>query len=287
MRIGPEEIERRVEAAQGAYARCVLCPRLCAVDRTVGRAGLCDLGPDAILYKEYLHYGEEEHLVPSHAVFLTGCNMRCVFCTDDPWVRDTTLGRPVVPAELAATIARRRAEGARNVNFVGGLPDVNVLAILRTLALCPQDTRVVWNTNLLVTDALLALVDGVVDLWLADLKFGDDRCALRLAGVQGYLGVLHPMLRRVASMGEVLVRHLVMPGHVDCCTAPALAWLARELPEATVNLMTGYVPYARARSIPGLSRRATREETARAVALLDASRIARILVDGRPRTPLR
>lgn len=282
MRVDRDELQRRIRAAERAYERCVLCPRRCAVDRSRARAGLCDLGPGATIYKEYLHFGEEAHIVPTHAVFLTGCNMRCVFCTDDPWIRDTSLGRPLVPEELAATIARRRAEGARNVSFVGGLPDVNVLAILRTLALCPPDTRVVWNTNLLVTPELIDLIDGVVDVWLADLKFGDDRCALRLSGVKGYLGVLHPMLRRVAGKGELLIRHLVMPGHLDCCTAPALAWVARELPDATLNLMTRYVPYARARTMPGLSRRTSREDAARAVDLLRATGHGRVLVDGVP-----
>lgn len=282
MRIDQKQLLRRVEATERAYACCVLCAKRCGVDRRVHRAGACDLGPDAYLYKEYVHYGEELVLTPSHTIYLTGCNFRCVFCTDDAQVRDTTLGERVVPAELAAIIARRRAEGARNVNFVGGLPDVNLLAILRTLALCPEDTRVVWNTNLYDTDETMDLLDGVVDVWLADLKFGNDECARELSGARTYGDVLHQMLLRAASSGEVLARHLVMPGHLDCCTRPALAWLAEHLPDATVNLMTAYWPYAQARRMPGLDRRTSREEAERAVAMLRAAGTRHPLVNGRP-----
>ncbi|GMV38928.1 MAG: hypothetical protein AMXMBFR64_06440 [Myxococcales bacterium] len=281
MRVDRAELERRVEATERAYAHCTLCARRCGVDRRVRRGGVCDLGPDAFLYKEYVHYGEEEVLTPSHTIFLTGCNFRCVFCTDDAQVRDTTLGVRVDPPALAATIARRRSEGARNVNFVGGLPDVNLLAILRTLSLCPADTRVVWNTNLYDTDETLDLLDGVVDVWLADLKFGNDACARELSGARAYGDTLHAMLSRAAGSGEVLARHLVMPGHLECCTRPALEWLARHLPDATVNLMTAYWPYAEARRIPGLDRRTSRDEARRAIDLLRATGVARPLVNGR------
>jgi putative pyruvate formate lyase activating enzyme len=280
MRITRDELHHRIEATREAYRRCVLCAKRCGVDRSERRAGACDLGPSAFLYKEYVHYGEEEHLVPSHTIFLTGCNFRCVFCTDDTWIRDTTRGERVVPERLAALIAQRRAEGARNVSFVGGLPDVNLLAILETLAHCPTETHVVWNTNLYDDGPTLDLLSGVVGTWVADLKFGNDACAHALSGARHYTRTLHAALQRVAG-DDLVVRHLVMPGHLECCTRPALAFVASELPGAVVNLMTAYWPHAGARSLPGLDRRTPRAERDAAVAMLMDLALPLAMVDGK------
>jgi len=215
------------------------------VDRHRGERGQCGLGVGGRVYKEYLHLGEEETLVPSHTIYLAGCNLRCAFCSDwDAVIHPDRHGRPMSPAELAERIAVRRQEGARNVNFVGGLPDVNVLYVMETLAHCPADTHVVWNTNLWTTTRAIEKLTGIVGTWLVDLKFGSNACAKRLAGVDDYTERLRALLPLASQAGELLVRHLLMPGHLECCTRPALRWLRERLPEATVNLMTAYHPFS-------------------------------------------
>ncbi len=245
--VDPGALTDALAWARRAYRACDVCAARCGVDRYVGAAGRCGLGAEARVYKEYLHLGEEQALVPSHTIYMTGCNLRCVFCSDDgPVRRPLEHGVVATPRALAARIALRRRQGATNVNFVGGLPDVNVLAILETLALCPPDTHVVWNTNLWTTEEAVERLGGVVGTWLVDYKFGDDRCALRLSGTRGYLATLDARLAQLAlSRGgdRLIVRHLVMPGHLECCTRPALAHIARVAPRATVNLMTGYHPF--------------------------------------------
>lgn len=241
-----ERLDAAVAWAEAAYANCDVCAQRCHVDRTAGPAGVCHLGVDARIYKEYLHLGEEAALVPSHTVFTTGCNFRCVFCSDDRFVRRPQEFGVVIPPEaLAHRIAQRRAQGATNVNFVGGVPDVNVLFILRTLQHCPDDTHVVWNTNLWTTPEAMDHLDGVVGTWLADYKFGNDRCARKLAGgIRDYMGTLDPLLdKAVASRANVIVRHLVMPGHVACCTLPVIDRMAQRWPDTPLNLMLGYHPF--------------------------------------------
>ena len=248
--------------ARRAYGACDVCAARCGVDRYAGPGGRCGLGAGARVYKEYLHLGEERALVPSHTVYLTGCNLRCVFCSDDgPVRRPLVHGVEASPAALAARVALRRRQGATNVNFVGGVPDVNVLAILETLALCPTDTHVVWNTNLWTTAEAVKHLAGVVGTWLVDYKFGADRCAARLAGVRGYTETLDARLGQLAALttrprgAGLIVRHLVMPGHLGCCTRPALEHIARVAPGAIVNLMTGYHPFHLAgRSLGGAAR---------------------------------
>jgi putative pyruvate formate lyase activating enzyme len=282
MRVDAETLAERIRLTEAAYKRCTLCARRCGVDRTLAPSGFCGLGVDAFVYKEHVHLGEEAFLVPTHTVYLGGCSFRCVFCSDDAWVRRPQAGVRATPEALARRIARRRSEGARSVSFVGGLPDVNLLAILRTLALCPIDTHVVWNTNLYIEAETFDLLEGVVDTWLADHKFGAPRCA-RLAGVADYAEILEPaLLRAHASDARLVVRHLLMPGHVECCAIPVLEWLAAHTPGATVNLMTAYVPMARARELPGLDRRNSRAEIDRAVQVLRALHGATGLVDGVP-----
>ncbi len=280
--ISPAALERAIAWAEVRYRACDVCAARCGVDRHAGPGGVCGLGVDGRVYKEYLHLGEEAHLLPSHAIYLTGCNLRCAFCSDDAQVRaPRSHGLVVPPAALARRVAERRAQGATNVNFVGGLPDVNLLYILRVLAHCPDDTHVVWNTNLWTTPEALDHLAEIVSTWLVDLKFGDDRCALKLAGVRDYWATLTALLPRAAATGGgVLVRHLLMPGHLDCCTRPTLAWLEAHLPSATVNLMTGYHPYRLAGSRGPMGGPCAPEERDGARALLAQTRVARRLLDG-------
>jgi putative pyruvate formate lyase activating enzyme len=281
-RVDPEALRDALEWARARYESCDVCATACGVNRHAGELGQCGLGVQGRVYKEYLHLGEERTLVPSHAVYLSGCNLRCVFCSDwDAVVHPERHGALLSPEELAARIAHRRAEGARNVNFVGGLPDVNVLYILETLTLCPLDTHVVWNTNLWTTPEAIERLTGVVGTWLVDLKFGADDCAKRLAGVEAYTERLHRLLPMAERAGALLVRHLLMPGHLECCTRPALEWLRANTPEATINVMTGYHPFALKAAHGPMSGPLAATEVASGLRLLESMRFPDAMVDGR------
>ena len=270
--------------AEEAYANCMVCAARCGVDRTQGPAGVCHLGEDARVYKEYLHFGEEAALTPSHTIFMTGCNFRCVFCSDDRFVRrPQEFGVTLPPEALAKRIAQRRAEGATNVNFVGGVPDVNVLFILRTLAHCPADTHVVWNTNLWTVPEAMDRLDGVVGTWLVDYKFGNDRCGRKLAGgIRDYTATFEPLLRAAAgARGNLVVRHLLMPGHLECCTLPVLSTMATRWPRVPFNLMLGYHPFQLAGRAGSLGRSLEPAELDAALAAARASDV-NLWIDGRP-----
>jgi putative pyruvate formate lyase activating enzyme len=242
-------LDRAIAWAAEAYRACDVCAERCGVDRMQGPAGLCGLPAGGRIYKEYLHFGEERRLVPSHTVFLSGCNFRCAFCSDwDAVVDPLAHGAEVDPRAVAHRIVQRRAEGARNVNFVGGLPDVNVRYLLRVLAHVPADTRVVWNTNLWTTETAIDHLLDVVATWLVDLKFGNALCARKLSRAHDYWDIitrlfLHLVPAVRARERSIIVRHLLMPGHLACCTEPVLRWLADNAREVPVNLMTGYLPY--------------------------------------------
>lgn len=277
-------VARALAWAERAYRACDVCPEDCRVDRLAGPGGVCGLGADARVYKEYLHFGEERRLVPSHTVYLTGCNFRCAFCSDwEPVTEPLARGGVVAPDALARRIALRRAQGARNVNFVGGLPDVNVLYVLKVLEHASPDTHVVWNTNLWSSRGLVEHLAPIVGTWLVDLKFGDDACALKLARARGYWATLTARLDDLARLapGRTIIRHLLMPGHLACCTEPVLRWLAATRPGVPVNLMTGYHPFRLARAARSpLARAVPPGEIAEAIALFRNLPFADPMIDG-------
>jgi putative pyruvate formate lyase activating enzyme len=235
-------LDLKIELTARLLARCTLCPWDCRVDRLAGELGFCGLGRDAFYTKELLHFGEEAEIRPSHTIFLTGCSLRCVYCmTGDSVVRPHT-GRRVEPAAMAARIGERAREGARSISFVGGNPDQNLLPILEVLNACDVDLPVVWNSNLYGSVELMELLEGVVDIHLADLKYGNDHCAQRSSSVPRYWETVTRNLRTAARDARAIVRHLLLPGHHDCCTVPVLRWLAENLPGVPVNLMTQYRP---------------------------------------------
>lgn len=235
-------LDLKIELTARLLTQCTLCPWDCRVDRLAGELGFCGLGRDAFYTKELLHFGEEAEIRPSHTIFLTGCSLRCVYCMTGDSVVTPHTGHRVEPADMAARIAQRAREGARSISFVGGNPDQNVLPILEVLNACDVDLPVVWNSNLYGSADLMELLEGIVDIHLADLKYGNDRCAHRYSAVPRYWETVTRNLKTAARDARVVVRHLLLPGHHECCTQPVLRWLAENLSGVAVNLMTQYRP---------------------------------------------
>ena len=285
MRVTRTELDERIRALEGLWANCRVCARDCGVNRLEGEVGLCGLGREIRVYKEHIHFGEEECVVPSHTIYLTGCSFRCTFCSDDAFVQRPDQGVTLPSEALAELIARRQEEGARNVHFVGGEPSINALGILEALRHCPEDTQVVWNTNSYHAPALFEVLTGIVDTWIADLKFGSDVCG-RIAGITDHDAHVLPAIQALETdEGDLIVRHLVMPGHVECCTRPVLEWLAHNTPSARVNLMTGWLPLGRARRDAILGSRLREADRLRALELFAEAPIAHRMLDGREWRP--
>ncbi len=197
--------------------------------------------------------GEEALLRPAHAIFFSGCTATCAFCTAARFAFRPTYGIPVTAPMLAARIEQRQAEGARSVCFIGGDPAPHIPLIVATLDSLGSRRQIpaVFNSNFYLSDAALDLLDGVVDIYLPDLKFGPaagaQSCGERIGGMPDYWRVVTGCIERVYTEGKrVLVRHLLMPGHFDCCTRPVLEWLAGR-PRIEVSLLTQYVAPPQAR----------------------------------------
>jgi putative pyruvate formate lyase activating enzyme len=239
---GASLLDLKVALAEKLLAPCRLCELRCPVDRTKGETGRCGLGTGLRVYRDIVHLGEEVELLPTHTLWLAGCNWRCVYCSDWKHVDRPQDDPEVDVARVARSIEARRREGARSVTFVGGLPDVSLPGILRALQQADTSVPLVWNSNVSATVEVHELLEGLVDCHVADLKYGSERCARPASGIRGSLEGVHRNLRRVKDEAFLIVRHLVLPGHVECCARPALDWIAANLPRARVNLMGQYEP---------------------------------------------
>jgi len=245
--LGAWPLAARAEQARTHLDDCQLCPHRCGAARTTGR-GVCRVDTRTFIASEMLHLGEEEAIRPAHAVFFSGCTATCTFCTAARFAFRPQYGVEATPGQLAAAVRRRKAQGARTLEFVGGDPLPHLPFVLATLALLGDEAPpVVWNSNFYHTPEALALLDGVIALYLPDLKFGNDRCGVELGGMPDYWAVVTGAIAWAVARSRVMVRHLLMPGHFDCCTEPALRWLADAVPQATVSLLTQYFPPAHAR----------------------------------------
>ncbi len=272
------ELGKKVLAANKMMEHCELCEWRCGADRAHGETGKCGVG-EARISSEFLHMGEERELVPSHTIFFPGCNFQCGFCQNHDISQDPKDGEAIEPADLASKIDGRfgpRSEppplfplqvmrgGGRNVNFVGGDPTPNLPFILEVLDRVDSPVPVVWNSNMFLTEEAMALLDGAVDLYLTDFKYGNVECAKRLSGVTGYLGPVTRNHILAEKNGDLLIRHLVLPGHVDCCTKPVMDIIGNKLGSARINIMDQFRPVWRARDL-GLDRMLSPEEYKEAV----------------------
>ncbi len=259
----------------GRKAGCDYCPRRCRVDRAKGELGVCGCPHLPRVAHVSLHHWEEPCLSGtrgSGTVFFGGCNLKCVFCQNHDISVDP-VGRPHTPAELADVFLEQQARGAHNVNLVsptqysGPIAEALRLARAKGLAI-----PVVYNGNGYETVDGLRRLEGLVDVYLPDLKYYDDALARRYSGAPGYFAAASAALAEMARQtGEatfdeeglmtrgLLVRHLVLPG-CAADSARLLTWLARELPVAHLSLMAQYTPVYRAREYPELARRLRPDE---------------------------
>jgi len=255
------ELAERQDALEAMLTDCAVCPRRCRVDRRV-ELGTCATGADPVLASWNLHFGEEPVISGrqgSGTVFLANCNLRCAFCQNhDISQRPADFVGAEVPAEsLASVFLELQDRGAHNLNWVS--PSHQVPQLVRALAVAAArglTIPVVYNSNGYDSVEVLRLLDGVVDIYMPDLKFADPATGCRLSGVEDYperaRAAIAEMFRQVgddwwlASDGTLqrglLIRLLVLPDGL-AGVEESLAWVARELsPRIAISLLAQYRP---------------------------------------------
>jgi putative pyruvate formate lyase activating enzyme len=279
-----------------AYRRlenCDLCARYCRVNRRSGIAGaVCRTGSRAIVASYGAHHGEEDPLRGwggSGTIFFSGCNLRCVFCQN--WeLSQRRLGREVEPAEIADMMLELQAQGCHNINFVSPSHVVaQLIAAVSGARARGLRLPIVYNTGGYDSLEALALLEGIVDIYMPDMKYGDSALARKYSKVRDYVQVnrtaVKEMHRQVGDLvldakgiaqRGLLVRHLVMP-HGIAGTEQVLSFLANVISKSTyLNLMDQYQPYHRAREFPELARPVTSSEYREALAIAERHGLTRL-----------
>ncbi len=274
-------LRERVREARAMLSPCRVCPRGCGVDRLAGKPGVCRTGRRARVASYGPHFGEESPLVGdrgSGAIFFAGCNLLCVFCQNEEISHPDTAGDAAPDAveagQLAAVMLALQEQGCHNINLV--TPSHVVPQILEALEpAVEQGLRLplVYNSSGYDSVETLRLLEGIVDIYMPDIKFWHDATAARYTGVSDYATVARRAVREMQrQVGDLeldrngiavrglLVRHLVMPGQAEE-TAAIVRFLAGEISAATyVNIMDQYHPCARAGEFPEIDRTITADE---------------------------
>ncbi|MFA6823536.1 MAG: radical SAM protein, partial [Geobacter sp.] len=262
------ELLQRVKEGYRRLAACDLCPHRCGVNRIRGEQGRCRSGFKPRIASANLHRGEEPPISGSKGsgtIFFSGCTLSCVFCQNFPISQQNT-GETISTLELARRMLGLQQRGAHNLNLV--TPSHWLPQLLAALWLAiPQGFRLplVWNSSGYETMDALQLLDGVVSLYLPDMKYSDDLQAKELSDAPGYTAInrlaVQEMLRQVGHLQTddhgiatrgLIVRNLVLPqGRAG--SAVTLPWVAEQLGlETHIALMSQYFPAHRAAAMCGI-----------------------------------
>lgn len=260
---------------------CRLCPRECGVDRLAGKLGFCRANGVATVAAVAVHHGEEPPISGvrgSGTVFFSHCNMTCLFCQNYP-ISQLGNGKGMTVAELGEKLLELQEKGAHNVNFVTPTPHIPQLIGATAWARDKGFTiPTVYNTNGYESLESLALLEGVVDIFLPDMKYRSAELAEQASGTPDYVfhneRAIAEMVRQAGplAVGEdgiakrgVLIRHLVLPGRVDE-TVRVLRYLRGAYgPGCPLSLMGQYFPAYRAPAVPGFDRKLSKGEYEAAV----------------------
>jgi putative pyruvate formate lyase activating enzyme len=292
------ELEERAEKLWAIMERCQLCPRRCGVNRLEGESGFCGApGATLVVASFHPHFGEERPLVGeggSGTIFLTHCNLRCVFCQN--WtISQLGKGAECTVKELAAMMLKLQGIGCHNINLV--TPTHYSAPILKALELAAEAglrVPIVYNTSGWERLEILKVLDGIVDIYLPDFKYWDsDMSAKYSSGAESYpeltkqallemhrqVGVAIPAQHGIMQRG-LMIRHLVMPNDTSG-SEQIIEWIAENLPKDTyVNIMAQYSPLHKAFDYPELSRRITNEEYAKVVKRAQEAGLTNLDVQG-------
>jgi putative pyruvate formate lyase activating enzyme len=279
------ELLDRVRQAYARLKRCDLCPHGCGVNRLAGATGICRAGALPRIASANIHIGEEPPISGtkgSGTIFLSGCPLHCRFCQNFP-ISQLGNGKTLSTSDLADRYIRLQSLGAHNINFV--TPTHFLPQILAAIFLAvPRGFKlpIVWNSSGYERVDALRLLEGIVDIYLPDMKYAADDQAVRYSAAPGYREInrsaVKEMLRQVGhleldgggiAVRGLIIRHLVLP-EGGAGSRETLAWIGANLGrETNISLMKQFFPAHEAKSVPGIDRKLTESEYGEAVEALE------------------
>lgn len=277
-------LHKTIEETLKLLEHCTICPRQCKVNRLKNERGFCRTGRNAVVYSYFTHHGEEPPISGtkgSGTIFFSHCNMRCLYCQNHEFSQCDT-GKETEAKELAACMTSLQQEGCHNINFV--TPTHVMPQILEALKLAIEaglHIPLIYNTSGYELPEIIKILDGIFDIYLADMRYSDDRLALQYSQAPDYPRYNEKSVREmfcqtgcakfdkegILTKG-LIIRHLVLPANI-AGSEKIFKFIAQELsPEVSISLMSQYHPCFEAPGHPPLDRCVSLEEYDSAIALM-------------------
>lgn len=290
-----------MERGAEALNSCELCPRRCGANRLNGETGYCGAGSRMLVAHWGLHFGEEPPISGSKGsgnVFFSPCNLRCVFCQNHQ-ISHCRRGKEVSPRQLANIFHMLKASGAHNINLVSPTPYVPLIAEAISIARNSGiDIPFIYNTNAYETVSTISMLDGLIDVYLPDLKYWNESIAGRLSGASDYpAAAKEAILAMKKQVGDLrvedglaarglLIRHLVLPARL-AGTRKIVSWIKESLGSQTfLSLMAQYQPLHDSSLYPALKRRISAGEYDELVDFLIAEGFENVFIQDLDSAPL-
>jgi len=287
------ELQYRAQILRARLLSCDICPRLCKVDRLKNKWGFCSSGDLPVVSNVCDHHGEEPAISGTKgtgAIFFGNCNMKCLYCQNFQISQSPAHEQDkAIPIHSLAEhmIYLQDVLGCHNISFISPshfVPQI-LMALIEAIPMGLQ-VPLVYNTNAYDSIDILKALDGIIDIYLPDLKYSDDTLAMKYSQARDYVvtarGAIKEMYRQVGDLavGEdglalrgLIVRHLILPNDI-AGSRDSLSWLAQEVsPDVTVSIMSQYYPTHRASRVPLLSRKISASEYATVMELLEGFRL--------------
>lgn len=232
-----------------------------------GGTGKCDTTMGGYYFDSKVHYGDELAFTPNYAISWSGCNLRCQHCITAPYSYHGKSGSPLPLWQGAKEMEKCFSQGCTHLHFLGGEPTLQLPVILQFLEYIRPEVTVMMNSNFYFASPVLPLLQGLIHHYLADVKYGNNDCAQRFSQVPLYWETVTHNVLEARLSGNVVIRHLLLPGHFDCCFVPLVEWLSQHCPDRPLSLHGQFVPPEFTREDGALGRFLTDEEYQEAQAL--------------------
>lgn len=289
--LSSRELNSRAEKAWQLMNPCRVCPRSCGVDRAHDqKQGFCKTGSKPKIYSAHPHFGEESCLVGaggSGTIFFSSCNLACVFC-QNPDISQLRQGQEIEFEDLADMMLSLQSRGCHNINFVS--PTIWVPHILKSLLIARRKglkLPLVYNTGGYDSVKTLKLLDGIIDIYMPDIKYSDSQLALKYSIASNYWRInkkaVREMFRQVGDLHikdglatqGLLIRHLVLPENI-AGTQKVMRFITALSKNSYVNIMDQYHPANKAGRHPEINRRITSQEFSKAIEFASKAGLTRL-----------
>ena len=235
-----DKLKQEIEFLNREYKACALCPANCRVNRLEDELGVCGVGRNSKIFNNVLLTNETQEIAPTYAIYFAGCNISCKFCSVMK-ENKKKIGSQLSDSLIQQIRSDIEITMPKTISFIGGEPSIHLLTILELIQKLEPTIPLVFYSNMYYHDELNHLITNIFDRVIIDIHFGNDKCAYNIAGAKRYFSIVTHNILRIKK--QLILRHLLLPEHLDCCFKKIAEWISRELPEHSLYLLTNYFPY--------------------------------------------